>query len=127
LTESDVGIGRTFPDNDQFLLGGSWPVTRHWILAPELTLLRQGQGRLTDPWPTGTALGDTPTLFIGTTERTWRAALSVSGRQGPLAVTGQAGVHYLENADHVEGQTDTRFVGRIQATLQLGWKGRFKE
>jgi hypothetical protein len=127
FTEHDVGIGRTFPDNDQFLLGGSWPVTRHWILAPELTLLRQGQGRLTDPWPTGTALGDTPTLFIGTTERTWRAALSVSGRQGPLAVTGQAGVHYLENADHVEGQTDTRFVGRIQATLQLGWKGRFKE
>ena len=127
LTETDVGIGRTFPDNDQFALGGSVPVTRHWLLSPELTLLRQGQGRLTDPWPTGTALGDTPTLFIGTVERTWRAALSVSGRQGPLAVTGQAGIHYLENAGNIEGKTDTRFVGRIQATLQLGWKGRFKE
>lgn len=127
LTDSDVGLGRTYADNDQFALGGSIPVTSHWLVSPELTLLRQGQGRLTDPWPTGAAIGDTPTLFIGTMERTWRAALAVSGRQGPLAVTGQAGIHYLENADHIDGKTDTRFVGRIQATLELGWKGRFKE
>ncbi|MDH4348849.1 MAG: hypothetical protein OEW17_08595 [Gemmatimonadota bacterium] len=125
LTEADVGIGRTFPDNDQFLLGGSWPVTSHWLVSPELTLLRQGQGRITDPWPTDTALGNTPTLFIGTVERTWRAAVSVSGRQGPVALSGQAGLHYVENAGHNEGDTETRFVGRVQATLYLGWKGKF--
>jgi hypothetical protein len=66
-----------------------------------------------------------PTLFIGTVERTWRGAVALSGRQGPLTVQGQAGVHYVENAGHVAGKSETRFVGSVRATVGLGWKGRF--
>ena len=95
-----------------------------WMVSPELTLLRQGEGRINDPWPTWQALADTPTLFLGTVERTWRAALDVSGRHGPLALHLNAGVHRLQNADHVEGRRRTEFVARLQATLGTRWQGR---
>jgi hypothetical protein len=125
FTEQGVGIGRSFADNDQMTLVLSAPVTRHWLVAPELTLLRQGEGRLTDPFPVGSARGSTPTLFIGTVERTWRAAVGVSGQQGRLALSGSAGVHHLQNAAHLSGATRTRFVGRVQATIGLGTRGHF--
>jgi hypothetical protein len=94
---------------------------------PELTLLRQGEGRLNLPVPpAGTAAaGDTPQLFIGTVERTWRAAVGVSGRQGALALQANAGIHYIDNAGNIAGRHRTRFVSRVQATLGLGRRGRF--
>ncbi len=125
FTEEGVGIGRNFADNDQVTILLSAPVARGWMIAPELTLLRQGEGRLTDSLPSGAALADTPTLFIGTVERTWRAALGLNGRQGPLSLRLNAGVHRLQNADHVAGRSRTEFVGRIQATLGAGWTGQF--
>jgi hypothetical protein len=125
FTDQGVGLGRSFADNDQATVIVTAPLRRHWLLAPELTLLRQGEGSLNAPWPTDTALGNTPTLFIGTVERTWRAAVGLSGREGPIAIQGNAGLHYLQNADHVSGRTSTRFVGRIQITFALGNRGRF--
>jgi hypothetical protein len=125
FTDQGVGIGRNFADNDQTTLGVSLPVRGFWIVSPELTLLRQGEGKLSDPFPQGTARGDTPTLFIGTVERTWRAALGVSGREGPLDLRASGGINYIDNAGHQSGRTRTRFVGRIQATLGLGRAGRF--
>lgn len=123
FTEEGVGLGRNFADNDQVTVTVSAPVGG-WMVSPELTLLRQGEGRINDPWPTGQALADTPTLFLGTVERTWRAALDVRGRHGPLALHLNAGVHRLQNADHVEGRGRTEFVGRLQATLGTRWRGR---
>ncbi len=125
FTEEGVGIGRSFADNDQITLALSAPVTRHWLVAPELTLLRQGEGRLGDPFPQGTARGATPALFIGTVERTWRAAVGVSGQQGRLAISGSAGVHFIQNAGHLSGASRTRFIGRVQATIGLGTRGHF--
>lgn len=125
FTEQGVGLGRSFADNDQMTLTLSAPVTPHWLVSPELTLLRQGEGSLGDPFPVGAARGATPTLFIGTVERTWRAALGVSGQQGRVALSGSAGLHYLQNAAHVSGATRTRFVGRVQATIGLGTGGHF--
>jgi hypothetical protein len=125
FTDQGVGLGRSFADNDQATVIVTAPLRRHWLLAPELTLLRQGEGSLNAPWPTDTALGNTPTLFIETVERTWRVALGLSGREGPIAIQGNAGLHYLQNADHVSGRTSTRFVGRIQMTFALGNRGRF--
>ncbi len=58
-------------------------------------------------------------------ERTWRAALGVSGQQGPLALTASAGLHYIQNQANVSGRDRTRFVGRLQATLGLGRHGTF--
>jgi hypothetical protein len=125
FTDQGVGLGRSFADNDQLTLNLTAPLTPRWLLSPELTLLRQGEGHLEDPFPNGTARGDTPTLFIGTVERTWRAALGLSGRQGPLSVLANAGLHYIQNRDNVEGRSRTRFVGRIQATLGIGRRGHF--
>jgi hypothetical protein len=125
LTDQGVGLGRSFADDDQVTFIVTSPLTPRWLVSPELTLLRQGEGSLEDPFPVGTDRGDTPTLFIGTVERTWRAALGVSGQQGPLALTASAGLHYIQNQGHVGGRTRTRFVGRVQATLGLGRHGTF--
>jgi hypothetical protein len=125
FTDQGVGLGRSLADNDQLTLRITAPLSPRWLIAPELTLLRQGEGDLNSPFPTGTAAGATPTLFIGTRERTWRAALGLSGQQGPLALTADAGLHYIQNEDHAAGRNRTRFLGRVRATVGLGRKGHF--
>ena len=125
FTDAGVGIGRAFADNDQITVSVSAPLTRHWLVAPELTLLRQGQGLISDPFPQGTARGATPTLFIGTVERTWRAAVGVSGQQGRLALVANAGIHQIQNAGHISGASRTRVIARVQATIALGTRGHF--
>jgi hypothetical protein len=127
FTDQGVGLGRSFADNDQITMSVTAPVTSRWLVNPELTLFRQGEGRLSQPVPpSGTAeAGNTPQLFIGVVERTWRAAVGVSGRQGALSLQANAGLHYIDNAGNVGGRHRTRFVGRIQATLGLGRGGRF--
>jgi hypothetical protein len=127
FVEQGVGLGRSFADDDQITMSLTAPVTARWLINPELTLLRQGEGRLSQPVPPSgtTAAGDTPQLFIGTVERTWRAAIGISGRQGPLALQANGGLHYVDNAGNISGRHRTRFVGRIQATLGLGRVGTF--
>lgn len=125
FTDQGVGLGRSFADNDQFTLTVTTPVLRQWLATPELTLLRQGEGGPNATIPTGTGLANTPALFIGTVERTWRAALGVSGQQGPLAIQANGGIHYIQNQGNVSGRHRTRFVGRIQATLGIGRRGQF--
>ena len=65
----------------------------------------------------------TPALFIGVVERTYRAALGVSGRTGPLDLAASAGFHHVVNSRHLEGQSVDRFEGRLQATLGVSWEG----
>jgi len=128
FTDGGVGIGRNFSDQDQATVRVTLPVRSGWLVAPELTLLRQGEGRIEAPYPAlGSAeLAATPALFIGTVERTWRLALGVSGQEGPLAVAADAGFHHVTNADHVAGATDDRFVARIQATLGISHRGTLR-
>ena len=124
LTDGGVGLGRNFADMDRVTLTVSVPAGTRWLVTPELTLQRQGEGEINDPFPTSAgAAGDIPQLFIGTVERTWRAAVAVSGRQGPLDLSATAGIHHVVNAGHLAGNTDNRFVGRIQATLGLSRRG----
>jgi hypothetical protein len=124
FTDAGVGIGRNFDDMDQLTLTLSMPRGTRWLLTPELTLLRQGEGAIDAPFPASPAAADSiPQIFIGVVERTWRAALDVSGREGPLELHLNAGVHHVANADHVAGRTANRFEGRLQATLGLGRRG----
>ena len=124
FTATGVGLGRNFADMDQLTVRVTVPRGTRWLVTPELTLLRQGEGRITDPFPTTDAeAGVIPQLFIGTVERTWRAALGVSGYEGPLELRATAGVHHIVNAGHEEGRTVNRFEGRLQATLGLGRAG----
>lgn len=125
FTDQGVGLGRSFADNDQVLLRLSVPVARDWLAEPEITLLRQGEGRISDPWPTGTAAGDTPFLHIGVTQRTWRWAMAVSGRRGAISVKGSAGIQQVENAGHQRGASRTDFAGRLQATIGFDTRGGF--
>ncbi len=64
-----------------------------------------------------------PQLFIGVVERTWRAAIDLRGREGPLDLHLNAGLHHVVNAGHQEGRTVNRFEGRLQATLGLSHRG----
>jgi hypothetical protein len=124
FTEAGVGLGRNFDDQDQLSVTVTVPRGTGWLFTPELTLLRQGEGAINAPFPaTPEEAGATPQIFIGVVERTWRAALGVSGRQGPLDVSANAGFHHVVNAGHQEGRTVDRFEGRLQATLGLSRRG----
>ena len=124
LTDGGVGLGRNFADMDRITVTVTVPAGTRWLLTPELTLQRQGEGAINDPFPASPEeAGRIPQLFIGTVERTWRAALAVSGRQGPLDLRATAGLHRVVNAGNQEGNTESRFVGRLQATLGLSRRG----
>jgi hypothetical protein len=118
FTDAGVGLGRNFDDNDQTTVLVTIPFRNRWLLSPELTLLRQGEGRINDPYPgTRAERLATPALFIGTVERVWRAALSVSGTQGPFRVTASGGMNHMVNADNVPGTTSDRFEGQVLITI----------
>ncbi|HEU4474063.1 MAG TPA: hypothetical protein VFR72_04450 [Gemmatimonadales bacterium] len=124
LTDGGVGLGRNFADMDRATVTVSVPVGTRWLVTPELTLQRQGEGDINDLFPASPAeAGELPQLFIGTVERTWRAAVALSGRQGPLDLRATAGLHHITNAGNLAGNTENRFVGRLQATLGLSRLG----
>ena len=127
FTDAGVGIGRNFSDYDQLVLRVSMPAFRRWLVTTDLTAIRQGEGRIEDPYPEGPDLIGTPALFIGTVERTLRAGVAISGRTGPLDLSAEGGFLRITNAGHVEGATDDRFEARIQATLGLRWTGTISE
>jgi hypothetical protein len=52
-------------------------------------------------------------------ERTWRAAIGVTGRQGPVDLSANAGFHHVENSGHQPGVALDRFEGRLQLTIGL--------
>jgi hypothetical protein len=124
LTDGGVGLGRNFADMDRATVTVTVPVGTRWLVTPELSLQRQGEGDINDPFPASPAeAGALPQLFIGTVERTWRAAVAVSGRQGPLDLRATAGLHHVVNAGNQPGNTENRFEGRLQATLGLSRRG----
>ncbi len=123
FTDAGVGIGRNFADHDQLTLLASWPLGGRWLVSPELTMLRQGEGRINDPYPSGTARGDTPQIFIGTVERTYRTAVRLNGWHGPLSVRADAGWHHIVNRQHLAGETADRFEARLQITVGLRYQG----
>jgi hypothetical protein len=128
FTDGGVGIGRNFSDQDQLTARVSLPVRNRWLLSPELTLLRQGEGRINDPYPVPDSNGvlAEPALFIGTVERTYRAALGLSGRSGPLDLVADLGFHHVVNSGHQEGRTADRFEGRLLVTLGLSRRGTLR-
>jgi hypothetical protein len=125
FTDAGVGLGRNYSDNDQLTLTLTMPAGTHWLLTPELTVLRQGEGAINDPYPVfgSPELQATPTLFIGTVERTYRAALGVSGRQGPIDLSANAGFHHVVNSGHQPGVSLNRFEGRLQLTIGISRRG----
>ncbi|MDA1095489.1 MAG: hypothetical protein O3A25_19845 [Acidobacteria bacterium] len=127
FTDAGVGIGRNFIDNDQVSFGVGLPVLASWLVSPQIQLLRQGEGHLDAPWPGPEVAATLPVLFIGTRQDTWQATVGVSGQQGRVALSGLGGLGYLRNARHIPGATETRFVGRLQVTVEFRAGGSLPE
>ena len=123
FTDQAVGLGRGFADNEQLVATlGVVPLTT-WLFTSEFAVLRQGEGRLTDPWPTAEAAASLPTRLSGIVETTYRVGFGVAGWSGPLTVTASGGLHRTVNANHVPGARRTRLEGRMIATLGLATGG----
>jgi hypothetical protein len=128
FTDAGVGIGRNFSDQDQLSFRITLPLRDRWLLSPDLTLLRQGEGQINDPYPVPDSNGvlSTPSLFIGVMERTYRAGVGLNGQSGPVSLAANAGFHHVVNSGHQEGRTVDRFEGRLQVTVGLRRRGVFR-
>jgi hypothetical protein len=119
-----LGTGRNFADYDQATLRASALVAPGLLLAPELTLLRQGEGDPRLPHPPVSAYPATATIFQGVVERTWRVAVAAAYAPGPaFGVTGDAGLHRITNFQHVPGAVRTRFAGRVAVRYRFERQG----
>ncbi len=123
FTERGVGLGRPRGDNDQLTMALTRPVAASLTTGIDLTILRQGEGRLTDPVRAVLPLRG---IFLGTVERTIRLAGRASGQVGPLSLQGELGVNRVTNPNHVAGTPRTRLEGRLTGLLTLGRTGRLR-
>ncbi len=115
-----VGLARNFSDYDQLTLRVSLLPAPRSLLTPELTLLRQGEGDFRLPYPPVAAYDTTPTFLAGVVERTVRLALAARVDRDTWSLSGEGGVHLIDNLDHVTGAKKTRWVGRVE----LAWRYR---
>ncbi|MGH7711032.1 MAG: hypothetical protein ACREOG_07090, partial [Gemmatimonadaceae bacterium] len=131
FTHAGVGIGRNFNDNDLFSIGLTVPVHSRWLILPEAQLLRQGEGSLQRPWPDSASASATPGLWIGVRRDTWQLSVGVIGHAkgptGDIKLSALAGYQLSSNAFHVAGKSETRFVGRLQATFGFRTGGKDEE
>ncbi len=127
FTDGGVGIGRLFPDGDRISVGVALPFRGQWLVASQAEWLRQGEGRLDQPWPSPAAAHDLPTIFIGTRQDTWQIGLAVSGRGARFGVDGLGGIRQVRNAGHLSGTSDFALVGRLRATIGFRGRGTFND
>lgn len=120
---SPVGIGRRFADNEQLDLTVNVPVRSRWLVSPQLTYLRQGEGQLDQPFPPLDQMANTPTFIIGTARKTYQVAVGLSGQEGILGITALGGVRHEVNAGNVAGVDRTEAVGRLMVTIGRRWQG----
>ena len=127
FVDAGVGIGRNFGGNDQLTFRVGLPLRTSWLISPELTYFRQGEGSLTDPAPArGPISAAYPTVLAGVVEKTFRAAVGVSGGWRGFRLSADAGYHHITNLDHQSGVSADRFEGRLFATLGFGRRGSFQ-
>jgi hypothetical protein len=119
-----VGLARNFSDYDQLTVRGSLIAGSGVLLEPEVTLLRQGEGDFRQPYPTVAQFDSTPTLFAGVVERTVRLALGGHVAHGRWVLSGDGGVHLINNAGHVNGVSKTRWVGTVSVMWRTKKEGR---
>lgn len=118
----NVGLARNFSDYEQLTLRASWVAGPGVLVVPEATLLRQGEGDFRLPYPPVAAYDTTPTFLAGVVERTVRLALGARWDGGPFGVAGDGGVHFVDNAGHVTGADETRWVGSVAVTYRFKWE-----
>ena len=118
-----VGLGRNFSDYDQLTLRAGLLAGPGVLLQPEATLLRQGEGDFRLPYPPVAAYGTTPTLFAGVVERTVRLAVGAAWQRGAWGLSGDGGVHFIRNAGHVSGASQTKWIGALTLAYRFHLEG----
>jgi hypothetical protein len=119
-----LGTGRNFDDYDQVTVTLGLLPHAGLLLAPELTLLRQGEGDPRQPHPVVAAYPTTATIFQGVVERTMRGALSGTfATSGRLSFGFDAAVHRITNFQHVRGDTRTRLLGSVSLSYRFRREG----
>ena len=119
-----LGTGRNFADYDQVTFTLGLLPRAGLLVAPELTLLRQGEGDPRLPHPLVSAYPTTATFLQGVVERTLRVALSGSYAPGVrFGVRFDAGMHRINNYLHLTGQTRTKFVGSVAVSYRFSRGG----
>jgi len=118
VTRRGVGLARNFSDYDQLTVRASVMTGPGVLLSPEATLLRQGEGDFRLPYPPVAAYDTTPAFLSGVVERTARLAMAARWDRGSVSLSGDGGVHLIDNAAHVNGASRTRWVGRLELTLR---------
>jgi hypothetical protein len=128
------GLATNFSDYVRLAGHATWYPAPGLELEPALTWYRKGEGdfrRLRITYAPGPG-GAIPSVGTGTVERTLRPSVSV--RYQPVAlglfddgsdarvqawIDANLGVNFVENADHVDGATDRRFVGLVRVFGQI--------
>jgi hypothetical protein len=117
------GLGVNFADYDRAaVVVDLFPGIPGLRVSPLIQLLRQGEGDYRIPFPGDPVFLNSPSLFLGVTERTYRVALQ--GRYQPVRevwVTWDMGENLVRNAGHVGGQNASRFVALGTLQVRLEW------
>jgi len=111
--------GRNFDDYDQATARLSVLVRPTLLLEPEVTVLRQGEGDPRLPHPLVPQYAGTPVILSGVVQRTVRLAFGWSWQLGGVNITGNGGVHLLQNAGHAQNVSKTEWVGSIGVTYRV--------
>lgn len=113
--DAGVGLGRNHADTEEWHARISLPLRGRWLVAPEGSLIRQGEGDPRLPWPTPEEAAGIPTRFIGTVTTSFRFGLGIAGAEGPLKLAGMVAWH--------QGGADDPGGGKLQArvTATLGF------
>lgn len=122
LTDRGVGLGRNFSDNELWLAGVSVPVRNRWVVSPEVSYLRQGEGSPREPWPTPEEAATVPTRFIGEVTTSLRLGFGVSGDAGPFRLSGAAAWQRTALGNAV----DQRLEARMTATIGYSTRGALR-
>jgi hypothetical protein len=109
------GLARGYDDYDQLTARAGAATSRALLLGAELTLLRQGEGRIERRYPAESLFADSLAFLTGTVERTVRAGVEaawapVSG----LSLTANLARHLVSNSRHVSGADLGRWVWRLR-------------
>lgn len=117
------GLGENYSDFDRLTVSADlFPALRGLRLSPTLQLQRQGEGDFRAPIPPMPQYLASPTIFLGTTERTFRLALR--GRYQPsrhVWLSWDVGQNLIRNAGHVGGVNRSTFsaVAEFGLTIAL--------
>jgi hypothetical protein len=124
LQRRSVGLARSFSDYDQVTLTATALAAPGLLVSPEATVVRQGEGDFRLPYPPVSAWATTPNILSGVVERTVRLALGASWQHSRWGLAGNGGVHFVHNAGHVSGASDTRWVASLGVSYRFHLEGK---